>query len=121
MQEIRETYIERIYELKNKKGYVKTVDLAKVLDVKPSSVTEMLQKLADEGYVIHEKYKRIDLTEKGVKLAKSLERRHKAIKKLLMYIGVSEEIADKDACVIEHILSKESINKIIKFSESIEV
>ncbi len=121
MQEIRETYIERIYELKNKKGYVKTVDLAKVLDVKPSSVTEMLQKLAEEGYVIYEKYKRIDLTDKGLELAKSLERRHKAIKKLLMYIGVSEEIADKDACIIEHVLSKESVDKIIKFADKIKV
>lgn len=121
MQEIRETYIERIYELKNKKGYVKTVDLAKELDVKPSSVTEMLQKLADEGYVVYEKYRKIDLTEKGLKLAKSLEKRHKAIKKLLMHIGVSEEIADKDACVIEHVLSKESVDKIIKFTEGIRV
>ncbi len=119
MQEIRETYIERIYELKNEKGYVKTVDLAKLLNVKPSSVTEMLQKLSDEGYVIYEKYKRIDLTEKGVKLAKSLEMRHEAIKKLLMHIGVSEEIADKDACVIEHVLSKESIERIIEYTQSI--
>ncbi len=121
MQEIRETYIERIYELKNKKGYVKTVDLAKVLDVKPSSVTEMLQKLADEGYVIYEKYRKIDLTEKGLNLARALERRHRAIKKLLMYIGVSEEIADKDACVIEHVLSKESVDKIIEFADKIKV
>jgi DtxR family Mn-dependent transcriptional regulator len=118
MQEVRETYIERIYELKNEKGYVKTVDLAEVLGVKPSSVTEMLEKLANEGYVIHEKYRKIDLTEKGIELAKSLEKRHKAIKKLLMYIGISEETADKDACIIEHILSKESVEKIIKWANS---
>lgn len=119
MQEIRETYIERIYELKNEKGYVKTVDLAKILNVKPSSVTEMLQKLADEGYVIYEKYKRIDLTKKGVELAESLEMRHEAIKKLLMHIGVSEEIADKDACVIEHVLSRESIDKIMNYAKNL--
>jgi DtxR family Mn-dependent transcriptional regulator len=76
MRDIRETYIERIYELKNKKGYVKTVDLANELNVKPSSVTEMLQKLANEGYIIYEKYRRIDLTDKGLELAKALEKRH---------------------------------------------
>jgi DtxR family Mn-dependent transcriptional regulator len=119
MQEIRETYIERIYELKNKYGYVKTVDLAKVLNVSPSSVTEMLQKLSNEGYVIYEKYRKIDLTQKGLKLAKSLEKRHNAIKKLLIYLGVSEEIADKDACVIEHVLSKESVDKIIEFTKNL--
>ncbi len=119
MQDIRETYIERIYELKNKKGYIKTVDLAKELNVKPSSVTEMLQKLAAEGYIIYEKYRRIDLTEKGLKLAKNLEKRHEAIKKLLMYVGVDEETADRDACIIEHIISKESIEKIMEFTKEL--
>ncbi len=119
MQEIRETYIERIYELKNKYGYVKTVDLAKVLNVSPSSVTEMLQKLADEGYVVYEKYRKIDLTPKGTELAESLEKRHEAIRKLLVYIGVSEETADKDACVIEHVLSKESVEKIMEFTRNL--
>jgi DtxR family Mn-dependent transcriptional regulator len=119
MRDIRETYIERIYELKNKKGYVKTVDLANELNVKPSSVTEMLQKLANEGYIIYEKYRRIDLTDKGLELAKALEKRHEAIKKLLMYVGVDEETADKDACVIEHIISEESIEKIMEFTKNL--
>ncbi len=119
MQEIREKYIERIYELKREKGYVRATDLAAVLNVKPSSVTEMLQKLAREGYVHYEKYRVVDLTPKGVELAQKLEKRHQAIKKLLMYIGVSEEAADKDACVVEHILSEESIEKIQKFAEKI--
>jgi len=118
MQDIRETYIERIYELKNKKGYVKTVDLAKELNVKPSSVTEMLQKLANEGYIVYEKYRRIDLTDKGLELAKKLEKRHEAIKKLLIYIGVDEKTADKDACIIEHIISEESIRKIMEFTKN---
>ncbi len=119
MQEIRETYIERIYDLKRKKGYVKAIDLAKELDVKPSSVTEMLQKLSKEGYVVYEKYRRIDLTEKGEELARSLERRHEAIKKVLMHMGVSEEIADKDACVVEHLLSEETIEKIIDYANNL--
>ncbi len=119
MQEIREKYIERIYELKQKKGYVRATDLASLLNVKPSSVTEMLQKLAKEGYVHYEKYRVVDLTEKGLELALNLERRHQAIKKLLMHLGVSEGTADRDACVVEHILSEESIKKIQEFVEKI--
>jgi len=117
MQDIRETYIERIYELKNKKGYVKAVDLANMLDVKPSSVTEMLQKLANEGYIVYEKYRKIDLTDKGLELAENLERRHQAIKKLLMYVGVDEDTADKDACVIEHVISEKSVKRIMEFTK----
>jgi len=120
MQEIRETYVERIYELKKRKGYVKAIDLARELDVKPSSVTEMLQKLSNEGYVVYEKYRRIDLTPKGEELAKSLERRHRAIKKLLMHLGVSEDTADRDACIVEHLLSSESVERIIEFVENLE-
>ncbi|MCD6370710.1 MAG: metal-dependent transcriptional regulator [Thermoplasmata archaeon] len=119
MQEIREKYIERIYELKQKNGYVRATDLAKLLKVKPPSVTEMLQKLSKEGYVLYEKYRVVDLTPKGMELAKKLEKRHRAIKKVFMYFGVDEETADKDACVVEHILSEETIEKIQKFAEKI--
>ncbi len=119
MKEIREKYIERIYEIKNKKGYIRAIDLARELNVKPSSVTEMLQKLSEEGYIKYEKYRVLDLTEKGLNLAKTLEKTHQAIKKLLVHIGVDESIADKDACLIEHILSKESIEKIKSFVETL--
>ncbi len=115
----RETYIERIYELKMEKGYIRAVDLAKFLNVKPSSVTEMLRKLSDEGLVIYEKYRMIDLTPKGMQLAKSLEERHKAIKKLLVHLGVDESIADQDACKIEHVISGSTAEKIIEFSKEL--
>ncbi len=119
MQEIREKYIERIYDLKREKGYVRATDLANLLNVKPSSVTEMLQKLAREGYVVYEKYRIIDLTPKGFELAKNLEMRHQAIRKLLIYIGVDKDIADRDACLVEHILSPESLEKIQEFAQKI--
>ena len=115
----RETYIERMYELKKEKGYIRAVDLAKYLNVKPSSVTEMLRKLAAEGLVIYEKYRIIDLTSRGIQLARGLEERHKAIKKLLMYVGVDEEIADEDACKIEHVISESTAERIIEFSKKL--
>ena len=115
----RETYIERMYELKKEKGYIRAVDLAKIMGVKPSSVTEMLRKLSGEGLVIYEKYRIIDLTPKGVELAKKLEERHRAIRKLLVYVGVDEKTADEDACKIEHVISKNTAKKIIEFSQKL--
>ncbi len=119
MKQNRETYIERMYELKKEKGYIRAVDLAKMLGVKPSSVTEMLRKLAAEGLVLYEKYRIIDLTSRGVQLAKRLEERHKAIRKLLVYVGVDKETADEDACKIEHVISKSTAEKIIEFSQKL--
>ncbi len=119
MKESRETYIERMYDLKKKKGYIRTVDLARMLKVKPSSVTEMLQKLAKEGFVIYEKYRNVDLTPKGIQLAKKLEERHNAIKKLLVYVGVDEKIADEDACRIEHVISRSTAERIIEFAKKL--
>ncbi len=119
MKEIREKYIERMYELKKEKGYIRAIDLARKLGVKPSSVTEMLQKLAKEGYVKYEKYRNVDLTDKGMELADMLERKHNAIKKLFMHLGVSEDIANKDACLIEHIISEETAKKIIEFADKL--
>ncbi len=118
MKEIRETYIERMYELKKKKGYIRAIDLARYMNVKPSSITEMLQKLSKEGYVKYEKYRNVDLTDKGLRLAKELEKKHNAIKKLFISLGVSEEIANKDACVIEHLISEETAKKIMEFADS---
>ncbi|NPA75279.1 MAG: metal-dependent transcriptional regulator [Euryarchaeota archaeon] len=119
MKEVREKYIERMYDLKREKGYIRSIDLARTLGVKPSSVTEMLQKLATEGYVKYERYRNVDLTEKGLALAKELERRHNAIKKLFMLIGVSEDTANKDACVIEHIISEETAKKIMEYADNL--
>ncbi len=119
MKESRETYIERMYDLKKKRGYIRAVDLAKILKVKPSSVTEMLQKLSKEGLVIYEKYRNIDLTPKGMQLARRLEERHNAIKKLLMYVGVDESIADEDACRIEHVISRSTAERIIEFAKKL--
>ncbi len=115
MREVWEKYLETIYELKMEKGYVKPVDIAQRLGIKPSSVTEMLQKLARKGFIHYEKYRLVDLTEIGLEIAERLEERHLALKELLLYIGVSEETADRDACEMEHILSTETIEKVKEF------
>ncbi len=108
-----EDYLEVIYllELKNKR--IRLTDIAKMLDVTPASVSEYMNKLEKEGYINKEKYGDIFLTDKGRDKAVEILNRHGVIYSFLKDIlGVSEEIAEKEACELEHILSEETFKKI---------
>ncbi|OFV67560.1 MAG: Iron dependent repressor [Candidatus Syntrophoarchaeum caldarius] len=78
------------------------------------SVTEMVQKLDEDGLLIYEKYKGITLTSDGQKIAKSVSKRHNLLFDLLTTLGVDEEIANRDACGIEHCLNPESVEAITR-------
>src|SRR5919197_1453240 len=71
-----EDYLERIYELIEEKGYARVVDIASSLQVKQASVTSMVQKLGELGYLNYEKYRGLVLTEKGKRVACNIQRRH---------------------------------------------
>jgi len=115
-----EDYLETILKIVREKGYARVKDIAKELDVKPASVTEMLNKLSDEGLVNYEKYSGVTLTEEGRERAEEITRIHEMLKKLLLLIGVPEDIAEEDACRIEHVLHKETVKRIVKLVEAIE-
>ena len=120
LSECEESYVETIYDLIQRHGYARVVDIAEALKVKPPSVTNMLQKLDDQKFVNYKKYRGVVLTSKGRLLAKTLERHHHALRSFLTIIGVSEEIADKDACEIEHKIDRETIEKLAKFVEFVQ-
>jgi len=115
-----EDYLETILKIVREKGYARVKDIAKELGVKPASVTEMLNKLSDEGLVNYEKYSGVTLTEEGRERAEEITRIHEMLKKLLLLIGVPEDIAEEDACRIEHVLHKETVKRIVKLVEAIE-
>src|SRR5581483_7231728 len=71
-----EDYLERIHELIEQKGYARVVDIALSLKVKQASVTSMVQKLAEGGYLEYEKYRGLLLTEKGRDIARKIQNRH---------------------------------------------
>ena len=71
-----EDYLERIHELIEEKGYARVVDIASSLKVKQASVTSMVQKLGELGYLNYEKYRGLVLTEKGKRIACSIQKRH---------------------------------------------
>lgn len=107
-----EDYLERIYKLIDEKGYARVSDIAEGLEVHPSSVTKMIQKLDKDQYLVYEKYRGLVLTSKGQKMGKRLVDRHKLLEDFLMLIGVPEDMIYKDVEGIEHHLSWNSINCI---------
>ena len=106
-QESMENYLETIYVLDQKTGYVRSVDVATELGFSKPSISNAMKKLKAEGYVQIEEKGRIVLTEKGKALAEGTYEKHCVISHLLMDIGVSRETALEDACRMEHILSEE--------------
>jgi Mn-dependent DtxR family transcriptional regulator len=107
-----EDYLERIYKLIDEKGYARVSDIAEGLEVHPSSVTKMIQKLDKDNYLVYEKYRGLVLTSKGQKMGKRLVVRHQLLEEFLTLIGVSEDTIYKDVEGIEHHLSWDSITCI---------
>ncbi|MBD2847273.1 transcriptional regulator MntR [Paenibacillus sp. IB182496] len=107
-----EDYLERIYKLIDEKGYARVSDIAEGLEVHPSSVTKMIQKLDKDNYLIYEKYRGLVLTNKGKKMGKRLVDRHQLLEQFLTIIGVHEENIYRDVEGIEHHLSWDSITCI---------
>ncbi len=110
-----EDYLKTMYILEKEYGRIRIKDIASRLGVKPSSVIEYLKKLAQEGFVDYKPGSKVKLTDLGRSRAKEIYRRHVVIKEFLMLIGVPPDIAEKDACQIEHGLHRETLERIIDF------
>lgn len=110
-----EDYLEVIYELVEEKGYATTVDISTYLNVSSPSVTKMVQRLDESGYLNYEKYRGIKLTDEGIRVARSIRNRHGLLAEFFKIIGVDEEIANNDAEGIEHHLHPQTIKKLDEF------
>lgn len=112
IQESGENYLEAILILKEKNGYVRSIDIAHMLGFSKPSVSRAMSILKKDGYIEIDGLNQILLTESGRKVAETIYERHQVITKFLMSIGVDEETAAKDACRIEHVISPISFEKI---------
>ncbi len=112
-----EDYVELVYDLQKDKEKVHTNDIAEYFNVKPSSVTEIFQKLSKEGYINYQRYGGVNLTKKGKKVAIRTKERHNKLMEFLILIGVDKKTAENDACEMEHILHEKTMNSVIKFVE----
>ena len=113
--ERREDYLEIISELVELKGYATTLDISRYMNVSPPSVTKMLQKLDEKGYLEYEKYHGINLTEKGNKIAHIIRQKHSILLDFFGILGVGNETANQDAEGIEHHLNPKTIRQLRKF------
>jgi len=115
-----EDYLEVVYELINRKGYARAVDIAEQLGVKTPSVTGMLQRLNGLGLITYERYRGLTLTTKGQRLARNVQQRHRTILRFLSVLGIDEKVAKEDAEGIEHHVHKATIERMGRFVEFID-
>ena len=118
MTQSLEDYLEAIYMLIAGDHPAQVRDVARMLAVKMPSVVKALHELKKLGLVTQQPYSAIELTAKGRRVAKLVLGRHTLIRDFLMKLGVSRKNADKDACLMEHILSAETIDKIRIYTEN---
>src|SRR5882672_11187609 len=97
-----EDYLERIHELIEEKGYARVVDIASSLKVKQASVTSMVQKLGEAGYLKYEKYRGLILTDQGREVARRIQNRHETLSRFFSLFGLDVETQREDIEGIEH-------------------
>ena len=101
-----EDYLEAILILKEKYGIVRSVDIAKLLNVSKPGVNKAMNILKENGLIEKETYGDVILTPKGLEIASKIYKKHTTIKDFLIKLGVSEEVSDIDCCKIEHVISE---------------
>ncbi|MCU0799446.1 MAG: metal-dependent transcriptional regulator [Candidatus Thermoplasmatota archaeon] len=110
-----EDYLEAILHVVNRKGYAKVTDISKHLGCSAATVTEMFIRLSDRGMVNYEKYGGVTLTEKGRNIGTEIDARHQLIRDFLLVLGVTNEVAEIDACMIEHRVHQETLDHLQSF------
>ena len=115
-----EDYLERIHELFEEKGYARVVDIASSLKVKQASVTSMVQKLAEAGYLKYEKYRGLILTDKGREVARKIQNRHATLSRFFSLFGLSAETQKEDIEGIEHHLSPDTVAVLADLAQFFE-
>ena len=109
MSNSTEEYLEALYTLTKGGEIASTTAVSKRLKVAPASVTEMLGKLADDGYVNYQPYQGVTLTTKGFKMAEKMARKHRLLERFLHdMLGIGKDRVHEEACAMEHALSDET-------------
>lgn len=115
IQESAEDYLEAILILKQEKGAVRSIDVARHLNFTKPSVSRAMSLLRQNGYVVMEPDGALDLTEAGLAIAGPIYERHCMLTDWLVALGVSPETAARDACHMEHSISDETFAKMKEY------
>ncbi len=118
---VMEDYLEAIFDLARQKKVVRVKDIANRLDVKMPTVTSMLKTLGKRGLVNYEKYEYVELTGEGLTIGREMRRRHGLLYKFLTDIlKIDSEVADTEACKMEHTLSQTTLESLTDFMAFIQ-
>ena len=111
-----EDYLKTILILRKQNGIVRSTDVASHLKISKASVSRAMKLLCEGGFLTMEEHKQLHLTELGASVAEEIYERHRILNELLISIGVPAPVAEQDACRIEHVISKETLEKVKAFS-----
>lgn len=116
MQESGENYLETILILKERNGSVRSIDIANELGYSKPSVSRAVKLLVERGMITVEPNGELLMTKGGDEAAAAIYDRHKIISKFFVEVlKVDEDVADRDACRIEHVISEESFERIREY------
>ena len=110
--ESAENYLETILILHERLPQVRSIDIVNELGFSKPSVSVAMKGLREKGLILMDSDGYITLTDSGNEIAEMIYERHKLLSKWLIWLGVNEETATEDACRIEHVVSKESFEKL---------
>lgn len=119
--ESEEMYLETILLLKRRQASVRSIDIVEELGYAKSSVSRAVNLLVKKGYISIDGAGDIELSETGQRKASGVYERHRIITKALMSIGAERELAESNACRIEHVISDEMFEILKKYIESNEL
>ncbi len=116
-----EDYLEMIYLLSLENTTIRITDIAFRMQVRKSSIVSAVKKLEQCGYVQHEPYGSILITEEGIRQGSEVYRKHIVLKGFFIEIlGLPDDIAEKDACNFEHYISDQTVKAIIRLAEQLQ-
>ena len=107
-----EDYLEAVLVLQKKKGMVRSVDVARHMEVSKPSVCHAVATLRDGGFLTMDEDYFLHLTDAGLEVAEQIDEKHRFFTDRLIEAGVDPETAERDACRIEHIISKETFERL---------
>lgn len=115
IQESAENYLETVLMLCQRKGFVRSIDIANEMGFSKPSVSIAMKNLKENGYITIDDGGMISLTDKGREIAEKTYERHTLFTEWLIRLGVSPDVAAEDACRMEHAVSEESFAAIKNF------
>lgn len=117
-----EDYLETIYELVSTRKVARVKDIAAARDVKAGSVSPAMRRLADMGLVRYHQREYIDLTEEGEVAARRVMSRHRILRRFFdEVLRMDGDAADREACAIEHSLSNDAMDRLVRLFEFMQV